>query len=90
MFIVKLYVTGRTPTADRLIARVREMFEENCRGQYELEVIDVFDAPGIAYDDLVLATPTLIKALPPPVRRIVGDLSDSERVLAALELVETN
>ena len=89
MFRVKLYVTGRTPTADRLIASVRKMFEKNCGGKYELEVIDVFEQPDLAYDDLVLATPTLIKALPPPVRRIVGDLSDKKRVLAPLELVET-
>ena len=58
-----------------------------CRDR--LDVIDVFDRPDLAYDDLVLATPTLIKALPPPVRRIVGDLSDKKRVLAPLELVET-
>ena len=62
------------------------MLDRNCEGKYTLEVLDVFEHPETAYEDMILATPTLIKILPEPVRRIVGDLSNRERVLAGLEI----
>ncbi len=86
MYKLKLYVTGKTPGSDRLIQVMKEMFDSNCGGQYSLEVLDVFEHPETAYNDMVLATPTLIKILPAPVRRIVGDLSNRERVLAGLKV----
>jgi circadian clock protein KaiB len=86
MINLKLYTTGRTPRSRKMINELEEMFERNCGGQYALEVIDVFEDPESAHDDAVFATPTLVRSLPEPVRRIVGDLSSEERVLAGLEI----
>ena len=82
---LRLYVTGHTPTADAVVAKIRAIMDTD--GEYELEVVDVFQFPDKAYDDMVLATPTLIRVLPTPIRRLVGDLSDRERVLAGLEVI---
>lgn len=84
-YILKLYITGRTPRTERAIAVLRQICEHDL-GDYELEVIDVLENPQVAEDEKILATPTLIKELPEPLRRIIGDLSDRERVLLGLEL----
>ena len=91
MYRLKLYITGRTPGTEGLVAELQEAFRKNCGGLYELEVLDLFENIETAHQDKILVTPTLIKSLPPPARRIVGDLSDIERVLAGLEIetVET-
>ena len=68
------------------IENLRRVCEKNLPGQYELQVIDVFEHPELAEKDKVIATPTLIKQLPPPLRRVIGDLSDSEKILLGLEL----
>jgi circadian clock protein KaiB len=81
-----LYVTGTTPRAQLAIANLKRICEEDLRGQYELQIIDVLEDPQLAEDDKVLATPTLIKRLPPPLRRVIGDLSDKEKVLLGLEV----
>ncbi|MFH2098001.1 MAG: circadian clock KaiB family protein, partial [Pseudomonadota bacterium] len=86
---LKLYVTGMTPTARNLVDRLRAILEEAIEDHYDLEVLDVLEHPESAYDDMILATPTLIRSLPPPVRKLVGDLSDQERVLAGLEIFGT-
>jgi circadian clock protein KaiB len=83
--VLRLYVTGRTPRAERAIANLRRICDEDLRGQYEMQVIDVLEHPQLAEDEKILATPTLIKQLPPPLRRIIGDLSDKERVLLGLD-----
>ena len=83
---MKLYVTGSTPRAKLAIANLRRICEQELQGDYELEIIDVLQHPQIAEDERILATPTLIKQLPPPLRRVIGDLSDSEKVLLGLEL----
>ena len=62
------------------------MFERNCQGRYTLDVLDVFEHPQEAYEDAIIATPTLMKTLPKPVRKIIGDLTDHERVMAALDI----
>jgi circadian clock protein KaiB len=85
-FILKLYVTGATPRAETAIANLRRICERELGGQYQLEIIDVLEHPQLAEDDKVLATPTLIKQLPPPLRKVIGDLSDKEKVLLGLEL----
>jgi len=85
-FILKLYVTGATPRAETAIANLRRICEQELGGQYQLEIIDVLEHPQAAEDDKILATPTLIKQLPPPLRKVIGDLSDKEKVLLGLEL----
>ena len=85
-FILKLYVTGATPRAETAIANLRRICEQELGGQYQLEIIDVLERPDLAENDKILATPTLIKQLPPPLRKVIGDLSDREKVLLGLEL----
>jgi circadian clock protein KaiB len=81
-----LFVTGKTPRASAAVANLRRICDEDLGGRYELEVIDVLEQPEAAEAARVLATPTLIKMLPPPLRRIIGDLSDRDKVLLGLEL----
>ena len=89
-YLLKLYVTGTSSRTERAIANLRRICENELRGQYELEIIDVLEHPQVAEDDKILATPTLIKQLPPPLRRVIGDLSDTEKVLLGLEVQPTN
>jgi circadian clock protein KaiB len=85
-YILKLYVTGSSPRAETAIANLRRICEQELRAEYTLEIIDVLEHPQAAEDDRILATPTLIKQLPPPLRRVIGDLSDKDNVLIGLEL----
>lgn len=85
-FVLRLYVTGRTPRAERAIANLARICSQDLQGQYEMIVVDVLERPQMAEDEKILATPTLIKELPPPIRRIIGDLSDTENVLLGLDL----
>lgn len=90
IYILKLYVTGSSPRAETAIANLRRICEEELQGQYTLEIIDVLEHPETAESDRILATPTLVKQLPPPLRRVIGDLSDKEKVLLGLEVRSTN
>jgi circadian clock protein KaiB len=85
-YLLKLYVSGTSPRAETAIANLRRMCEQELRGEYELEIIDVLEHPQLAEDEKILATPTLIKQLPPPLRRVIGDLSDKDKVLFGLEV----
>ncbi|MFQ5852904.1 MAG: circadian clock KaiB family protein [Candidatus Binatia bacterium] len=85
-FLLKLYITGRTPRAERAVTNLRRICAERLNGQYELVVINILENPQLAEDEKILATPTLVKELPLPVRRIIGDLSDSDKVLPCLGL----
>ena len=85
-YILKLYVTGQTSRAEVAIRNLRRLCEEELEGRYELVIIDVLEHPQLAEDERILATPTLIKQLPPPLRRVIGDLSDREKVLLGLDL----
>ena len=85
-FLLKLYVAGSTPRAMLAIENLKRICESDLSGRYHLEIIDVLAHPELAEQDKILATPTLIKQLPPPLRRVIGDLSDSEKVLLGLEL----
>ena len=86
--VLRLYVTGMTPRSTQAIARIKEVCEEHLKGRYELEVIDIYQLPKLAIGEQIVATPTLIKLLPSPLRRLVGDLSDKQRVLLGLDLKE--
>jgi len=86
MYKLRLFITGNTPSARKLIAKLKDILDSDCGGQYTLDVIDIFAHPDIAASDKVFATPTLIKTLPPPVRRIIGDLIHRERVLEGLHI----
>jgi len=84
--LLKLYVTGVTGSSEQAIANLRRICEEEMPDEYQLDVIDVLERPQLAEDDKILATPTLIKQLPPPLRRIIGDLSATQKVLLGLDL----
>lgn len=86
-FTLKLYITGKTPRSLRAIANLEAICRDELQGKYALQVIDVLESPQLAEDDMILATPTLIKKLPPPIQRIIGDLSDKEKVLLGLDLL---
>ena len=83
---LRLFITGSTPRSTRAIENLRKICEENLDGRYELEVIDVYERPETTRDLQIVATPTLVKVLPEPLRRIIGDLSDELKVLAGLDL----
>jgi circadian clock protein KaiB len=85
-YVLRLYVAGTTMRSARAIANVKEICEEYLRGSYRLEVIDLYQQPHLAHDEQIVAAPTLIKQLPLPVRRVLGDMSRTERVLVVLGL----
>ena len=84
--LLKLYVTGQTAKSQRAIENLRRICEEDLKGQYEMVIVDVLERPQLAEDEKILATPTLSKDLPLPLRRIIGDLSDTGKVLLGLDL----
>ena len=85
-YLLKLYVAGKGTRAEVAIANLRHLCETELRDQYELEVIDIIERPELAEEAKILATPTLIKQLPPPLRRVIGDLSDKEKLLMGLDV----
>jgi len=84
--VLKLYVTGHTSRSRQAIENLRRICVDDLGGAYQMVVVDVLESPQLAEDEKILATPTLIKTLPPPLRRIIGDLSDRENVLLGLDL----
>ena len=85
-YILRLYVAGTSPQSVRAIANVKNICEEYLQGRYELQVIDLYQQPQLAQGEQIIAAPTLIKKLPLPLRRIIGDMSSTERVLVGLDL----
>jgi circadian clock protein KaiB len=85
-YLLKLYITGHTPQSERAIANLQQICEEQLQGEYELVIIDLLEQPHIAEEAKILVTPTLIKELPLPIRRVIGELSDTKRVLLGLAL----
>jgi circadian clock protein KaiB len=83
---LRLYIAGTTPASSKSVENLRAICEAHLKGRYELMVIDVFQQPVLAKDEQIIAVPTLIKRLPAPIRRIVGDLSNEHRVLVGLDL----
>lgn len=86
-YVLKLYVAGNTPNSVRALKTLKNLLEQELQGIYALKVIDVLKSPQLAEEDKILATPTLSKVLPLPVRKIIGDLSDREKVLIGLDLL---
>jgi len=85
-YVLRLYVTGMTPRSTLAIANVRKLCEKHLKGSYELKVIDIYRQPERAKDEQIIAIPTLIKKLPLPIRKIIGDMSDTERFLVGIDL----
>lgn len=85
-YILKLYVTGATPRSTKAIMNIRRICEENLKGRYDLEIIDIYQRPVLARGEQIIAAPTLIKKLPLPLRRFIGDMSDTERILIGLDV----
>ena len=87
---LRLYIAGQTRRSIAALANLRRICEEHLAGRYRVEVIDLMENPQRAQNDQILAIPTLVRRLPPPIRRIIGDLSNSERVLVGLEINPTH
>jgi len=85
-YVLKLYVTGMTTRSARAIENMQTFCEKHLMGRYDLQVIDVYQQPELAREEQIVAIPTLIKKLPLPLRRLIGDMSDEERVLVGLNL----
>jgi circadian clock protein KaiB len=83
---LKLYIAGQTPRSLAALSNLQKIADEHLDGRYEIEVIDLLENPQLAKGDQILAVPTLVKDLPPPLRKIIGDLSNTERVLIGLDL----
>ncbi|AIE85897.1 KaiB [Fimbriimonas ginsengisoli Gsoil 348] len=86
MYILKLFVTGTTPRSLKAIANLRAICQEHLLGRYELQVVDLYQQPELARENKLVAAPTLIKSLPNPIRRVIGDMSDTAEVLAGLDI----
>jgi len=86
---LKLYIAGQTPRSIAALSNLQRISEENLAGRYTIEVIDLLESPQLAKGDQILAVPTLVKDVPPPLRKIIGDLSNTERVLVGLDLRPT-
>ena len=85
-FTLTLYISGMTPRSQRAIDNIHKLCEEHMAGRYHLKIIDIYQQPGAAKDAQIIAVPTLIKTLPPPLRCVIGDMGDPGRVMVALEM----
>ena len=88
-YVLRLFVTGMTPRSTDAIRNIRALCEEHLAERYDLEVIDLYCKPGRARDEQIVAAPTLVKKLPLPLRKLIGDLSETQRVLVGLDLLPT-
>jgi circadian clock protein KaiB len=86
-FVLRLYVSGMTPRSQRAIENIRRLCEEHLAGRYSLEVIDIYQQPGMAKSEQIIAAPTLVKKLPLPLRKVIGDMSNPGRILVVLGVV---
>jgi circadian clock protein KaiB len=85
-YVLKLYITGVTPKSTRAIQNVKRICEEHLKGRYILEIVDVYQQPEQAKSENIIAAPTLIKRLPAPLRKMIGDMANTERILIGLDL----
>jgi circadian clock protein KaiB len=90
IYVLRLYVTGLTPKSTLAISNVQKLCETHLAGYYELKVIDIYQQPHLAKEEQIVATPTLIKKQPLPVRRLIGDMSNTERFLTGIDLKPRN
>ena len=86
-YVLRLYVTGATAKSIRAIANIKQICEEHLEGRYSLEVVDIYQRPMLAKTEQIIAAPTLVKLLPAPLRRLIGDLANTEHVLMGLDLL---
>ncbi len=86
-YVLRLYISGMSPRSIKAIENIKKICEENLKGRYELEVIDIFQQPQYVKKEQLLAAPTLIKKLPLPLRTLIGDMSDKDRILVGLDLI---
>lgn len=86
-YVLRLYVSGTTPRSARAIIEMRRICETHLKGRYDLDVIDIYQAPNATKADQIVAVPTLVKLVPTPLRRLIGNLSEVERVLAGLNII---
>lgn len=89
-FVLRLYVAGNSPMSQRAIERANHFCETYLKGNYKLSIIDLYQQPELAEEAQILAVPTLVKSLPPPLRQLIGDLSHTDRLLIALEIPDPN
>ena len=85
-YVLRLYIAGVTPRSVAAVSSIKRICEEHLQGRYHLEVIDIYQQPVLATGDQIIAVPTLIRKLPAPLRRLIGDMSDEQRVLVGLDL----
>ena len=90
VYKLRLYVAGQTPKSIRAFANLKALCEEHLKGLYQIEVVDLLEHPRLARGDQIVAIPTLVRKLPPPLRKIIGDLSSTERVLVGLDVQEAD
>ena len=89
-FVLRLYVSGMTPRSRQAIDNIRQLCEEHLAGRCDLEVIDIYQQPGLARDAQVIAAPTLVKTLPLPLRKIIGDMGDPGRIMVVLGIAQSS
>jgi circadian clock protein KaiB len=89
-YVLRLYVTGITPRSSQAIQNVTDLCEKHLRGRYELQIVDIYQQPTLARGEQIIAAPTLIKKLPLPLRRLIGNMADEEKVLLGLDLKPKN
>ena len=85
-YLLRLYVAGTTPRSLMAVTNIKKICEEHLQGRYDLEVIDIYQQPTLAKGEQIIAAPTLIKKLPLPLRKFIGDMADQERILVGLDL----
>jgi len=90
MWRLRLYVAGKTPKSVTAFANLKKICEEHLAGQYQIEIVDLLENPQLAHGDQILAIPTLVRKLPTPIKKIIGDLSNTERTLVGLDLRPSN
>ena len=88
MWRLKLYVAGQTEKSITALSNLKKICETHLKGRYSIEIIDLLKNPGLARDDQILAIPTLVRKLPEPIKKIIGDLKDSEKVLKGLDIIK--
>ncbi len=86
-FVLRLYVSGMTPRSRQAIDNIRKLCEEHLAGRYDLEITDIYQQPHLAKEEQVIAAPTLVKKLPPPLRKVIGDMGDPGRIMVVLGIV---
>jgi circadian clock protein KaiB len=87
-YVLRLYIAGTTPQSVKAITNLKKVCEESLQDRYTLEIIDIYQQPQLAEDEQIIAVPTLIKKLPSPLKRLIGDMSNTEHVLIGLDLKE--